>query len=277
MVSVRFFGVRGSTPCSCPSMERYGGNTACVVLQHGDEDPIIFDLGTGLRLFGSGWDGGTFHGTALVTHLHWDHVQGLPFFAPVNKPGATFDVYGPSHEGRSMAESFGEFMRPPYFPIQVEHLVGDISFHDVLDDMLTIGTAEVMVRPVPHVGATNGYRVNWDGASVAYISDHQEPVGRPTDIAASVLELCDDVDLLIHDAQYTPEEFSERGDWGHCTIRYALEVAHQAGAKRLALFHHDPNHSDDDLDRLHQEAVAIADDLGIGEVLCAHEGLVVEL
>ena len=277
MVSVSFYGVRGSTPCSCPSTQRYGGNTACVVLEHADEDPIVFDLGTGLRMYGVAYDGESFNGSALVTHLHWDHVQGLPFFAPVNMPGATFDVYGPTHEGQSMKKAFGKFMRPPYFPIQVEHLVGDIQFHDVNDETIKIGSAEVMVRSVPHVGATNGYRVDWGGASVTYISDHQEPVGKPNKVAKSVLELCEGVDLLIHDAQYTPSEFEQKANWGHCTIRYAIEVAQQAGVKTLALFHHDPAHSDDELDELHAEAAGVAKDLGALEVICASEGMVVEL
>jgi ribonuclease BN (tRNA processing enzyme) len=150
-------------------------------------------------------------------------------------------------------------------------LRGDIVFHEVLKDELTVGSAHIMVRPVPHCGPTVGYRVQWAGATVTYISDHQAPLGLDS-VADSVLELAEGADLLIHDAQYTPSEFAVKSHWGHCTIDYAVKVAKESGAKRLVLFHHDPSHGDDMLDRLLLEARA-----GVGldgpEVLAAYEGL----
>jgi phosphoribosyl 1,2-cyclic phosphodiesterase len=280
LLDVTFYGVRGSTPCPCRDNQRYGGNTSCVVLEVDGHDPIVFDLGTGLRFYGEalGRNGTPFRGTALVTHLHWDHVQGLPFFMPINRAGASLDIIGPPHEGKSMADSFAMFMRPPYFPIAVDQLVGDVRFRDVEYDDVRIGDARVMVRPVPHVGSTNGYRVDWGGASVAYISDHQEPEGKPGHVDDGVLDLCRDVDLLIHDAQYTPDEFAERTTWGHCTVRYAVEVARQSGARRLALFHHDPAHDDDHVDRiLHEAQCLAAADGGPPRVLAASEGLRIRL
>jgi phosphoribosyl 1,2-cyclic phosphodiesterase len=238
------------------------------------EDPIVFDLGTGLRLFGDTQPAdGSFHATALVTHLHWDHVQGLPFLVPVNRPGATLDVYGPAHDGEGLQSVFERFMCPPYFPIRVADLLGHVRFHDCTDDDLSIGSAKVKVRPVPHVGDTNGYRVEWNGVTVAYISDHQQPL-KGHGVADEVLELCDGADLLIHDAQYTSLEFAAKSTWGHCTVDYALHVAKEAGARRLALFHHDPSHSDDMLDDLGACVRAFGDRLGI-EVLTAAEGLTV--
>ena len=274
MLHITFYGVRGSTPTPSHANARYGGNTACVALEVEGEAPIVFDLGTGLRFFGEalGMGDQPFVGTALVTHLHWDHVQGLPFFMPINRPGARLDILGPPHEGCSMAASFDTFMRPPYFPIGVADLAGDVRFIDVAADCRRIGSATVMTRPVPHVGETNGYRVTWAGASVAYISDHQEPVGRPGDVADTVLELARDVDLLIHDAQYLPHEFEARSTWGHCTIDYAIEVARQAGARRLALFHHDPAHHDDLVDEILAAAVVEGERLGV-EVIAAAEGM----
>jgi len=274
-LNVTFYGVRGSCPCPSESNARYGGNTACVALEaeEGDEPPIILDLGTGLRRLGEGQPcDGTFRATALVTHLHWDHVQGLPFFAPVDRVGATFDIYGPEQEEGPLGEVFGGFMRPPYFPVTFTELRGDIRFHGVSTDELVIGGAKVMVRPVPHVGATVGYRIEWGGSSVAYISDHQAPLDLRR-VADSVLELCDGVDLVIHDAQYTPAEFAERAHWGHCTIDYAVLVAKEAGARRLALFHHDPAHDDDRMDGLLEGARCLGAMAGLDEVLAAAEGL----
>jgi phosphoribosyl 1,2-cyclic phosphodiesterase len=242
------------------------------------EDPIVLDLGTGLRFWGETQaQDGSFRATALVTHIHWDHVQGLPFFVPALKPGSRFDIYGPPDEGLSLAEAFDEFMRPPFFPVRVRDLSGQIVFHDLVDDHLAIGNAKVRARTVPHTGATNGYRIDWNGSSVAYISDHQSPTlgtGEADTIAESVLDLCDGVDLLIHDAQYWPHEWWAKRDWGHCTGDYAARVAREAGVRRLVLFHHDPAHDDADIDRMlgHVEKLAGAD-----EVIAAAEGLTIAL
>jgi phosphoribosyl 1,2-cyclic phosphodiesterase len=273
-VNVTFYGVRGSTPCSCDSNRRYGGNTACVTLESDDADPVVLDLGTGLRFWGETLPlDGSLRAHALITHLHWDHVQGLPFFTPALVDGSQLDIYGPVQEGMSLAEAFGEFMRPPYFPVRVDALAGDIRFHSLPDGHHVIGDAKVLARSVAHVGPTLGYRVEIQGVSVAYISDHQQPMDGGFDIADGVLELCDGADLLIHDAQYTPEEFARKAHWGHCTIDYALHIAKESSAKRLALFHHDPSHDDDRLDQLLEETRVKADALGVPEVMCAAEGM----
>ena len=276
MVNVTFWGVRGSTPCPCEANLRYGGNTACVSVEAPGQRPIIFDLGTGLRFFGDTLpDAPPLDAIALVTHLHWDHVQGLPFFVPINRPGARLTICGRHDEG-TLREAFEDFMRPPYFPVRYTALAGDVRFRDVADTELSFGRATVLVRDVPHTGATNGYRVELDGLVVAYISDHQQPVGSD-EISPGVLELCDGADLVIHDAQYEPHEFAVKSDWGHCTVEYAVRVAAEAGAKRLALFHHDPSHSDDIIDRLVVEARAFAEGTSLVEVLGAAEGTTVSL
>jgi phosphoribosyl 1,2-cyclic phosphodiesterase len=270
--------VRGSTPCPSDANRRYGANTACVALESPGTDPIVLDLGTGLRFWGETLPhDGSFRGAALITHLHWDHVQGLPFFVPILRPGACFDIYGPPQDGISLEHAFEDFMRPPYFPVRYTQLPAEIQFHDVADTELAIGDAKVKVRTVPHVGKTNGYRVEVGGASVAYLSDHQQPAD-PCAISAEALELCEGVDLLIHDAQYTPEEFAGKADWGHCTVDYAVHVARRAGARRLALFHHDPAHDDDFVDRLLDQArESAARDGGPDEVIAAYEGLTISL
>jgi phosphoribosyl 1,2-cyclic phosphodiesterase len=273
-LNVTFHGVRGSTPCSCEANSRYGGNTACVALDAPGHDPLVFDLGTGLRFFGETQPhDGSFRAHALVTHLHWDHVQGLPFCVPINRPGAQLDVYGPPQDGLTLAEAFEEFMRPPYFPVRIGDLIGDIRFHTADPDDFAVGDAKVRARYVPHIGATLGYRVEYAGITVCYISDHQQPLDGSFGIAEEVLELADGVDLLIHDAQFTTEEFAVKSHWGHCTIDYALHVAHEAGAKRLALFHHDPSHSDVFIDQLLAEARETARRLDVEEVIAAGEGM----
>ncbi len=275
MVNITFWGVRGSTPCPCDANKRYGGNTACVSVEAPGLDSIVFDLGTGLRFWGDTIPvDQTFRGLALVTHLHWDHVQGLPFFVPIHRPGASLKVCGRSDEG-TLAQAFGEFMRPPFFPVRPGELIGDIEFVDVEGTDFEWGRARISVRDVPHTGATNGYRVEVDGVVIAYVSDHQQPADGS--VAPGVLELCRDADLVIHDAQYEPHEFELKRDWGHCTVEYAVQVAAEAGARRLALFHHDPSHTDDIVDRLQREAGALARGTSVVEVIAAAEGLTVAL
>ncbi|GIU83843.1 MAG: MBL fold metallo-hydrolase [Acidimicrobiales bacterium] len=279
MTAIRFFGVRGSTPCSCEENRRYGGNTACVVLEAAGSEPIVLDLGTGLRLYGRTFaQDEPFRGHVLVTHLHWDHVQGLPFFEPINRTGARMDLWGPKQEdGTSLETAFRSFMAPPYFPVGLEAFAGEFEFHDLGEDEVSIGDAKVRVRFVPHIGPTCGFRVELDGVSVAYIPDHQQPLNGAMTIDDAVLELCEGVDVLIHDAQYTEEEWARKSHWGHCTISYALHVARESGAKRLVLFHHDPAHSDELVDRVVEEMRDSPKSWCLEQVVAAHEGLELEL
>jgi phosphoribosyl 1,2-cyclic phosphodiesterase len=168
-------------------------------------------------------------------------------------------------------------MRPPYFPVRASDLKGTIEFHGLDDADISVGDAKVRVRSVPHCGPTNGYRIEWDGVTVAYISDHQSPVDGSFVVDGGVLELCDGADLLIHDAQYTQAEWGPKAHWGHCTVDYAVEVARQSGVKRLALFHHDPSHGDEAVDELLGLARAAAAGSGIEEVLAAAEGLTIAM
>jgi len=278
LLNVTFYGVRGSTPCPCDANLRYGGNTSCVALEAPGAEPIVLDMGTGLRYWGETQPhDGTFVAHALVTHLHFDHVQGLPFLAPADRPGARLDVYAPPQDGESLADAFEGFIRPPYFPIRWSDLRGDYRFHEVASTDLVLGDAKVSVRDVPHVGRTNGYRIELGGATVAYVSDHQMPCDGALVVPDGVRALADGADLLIHDAQYTPEEFAEKSHWGHCTVEFAVHVAVTAGARRLALFHHDPNHGDDVVDALLARARA-AVPAGVDlEVLAAAEGLTITL
>jgi phosphoribosyl 1,2-cyclic phosphodiesterase len=273
---ITFHGVRGSTPCHGEEIIAYGGNTSCVSLAIPGHDPILFDLGKGLRYFGQTLGSEAFVGTVLLTHLHWDHIQGLPFFKPFLVDTSDAHIYAPVQEGDLTVEQvFADTIKPPLFPIHFSMLPGMVTFHEVLDDEFMIGhDVEIMSRSVPHVGTTLGYRVSWNGSSVAYISDHQMPADGSFSAAPGALELCRGADLLIHDAQYTPTEFETKSTWGHCTVEYAVWLAAEAGVRRLALFHHDPSHNDSILDLLVAAATDCGQKMGV-EVFGAREGLVV--
>ena len=278
---VTFHGVRGSCPCSGRQYVRYGGNTSCVAVEVGDEPPIVLDLGTGLRPLGDELEKryGTDTGiqlTAFLTHLHWDHIIGLPFCRPMLRFGGHMDVYGPSQGDMALGEVIDQVVVPPFFPVQVKELHGSIKFHEAGDDTVDVGSAKVLVRSVPHVGSTLGFRIEAGGRSVAYLSDHQQPPD-PRTIPESVLELCDHADLVIHDAQYTDEEFPDKANWGHSTIGFALQVAAEAGARRLVLYHHDPLHTDEDIDRILDGARASATASRLDDVLAAAEGMSIDL
>ncbi len=264
-MEVTFHGVRGSTPCHGEEIARYGGNTSCVSLDIAGEDPILFDLGTGLRYFGQSQPADQpFSGTCLLSHLHWDHIQGLPFFKPFLRPGSNVSLYAPAQtDGTTVAQLFADTIKPPLFPVHFSMLPGMLDIHEVSDDEFMVGDAKVTSRLIPHVGATLGYRVEACGRSVVYISDHQMPADGSYSAWPGALELCEGADLLIHDAQYTPEEFATKSDWGHCTPEYAVWLASTAGVKRLALFHHDPAHVDDDLDTILAPVIQCAAKLGV--------------
>jgi phosphoribosyl 1,2-cyclic phosphodiesterase len=277
-MQVTFFGVRGSTPCHGDNIARYGGNTSCVAVSVPGEPPLFFDLGTGARYFGARQpQDGTFRGTCLLSHLHWDHTQGLPFFAPLLHDGAELDVYAPVQEdGRTVAEVIAAVIRPPLFPITIEQLPGTARFHDTGDSEFSIGGIRVMSRLVPHIGPTLGYRIEWQGRSVTYLSDHQQPHDGSFSLSDGARELAEGTDLLIHDSQYTNPEFGQKATWGHCTIDYAVWLAQHCNVRRLALFHHDPTRSDAALDELARCATSAGEQRGL-DVFAAYEGLTVEV
>lgn len=277
-MQVTFFGVRGSTPCHGDEIAKYGGNTSCVAVRAPGEHPFFFDLGTGARYFGTELaKQGIFHGTCLLSHLHWDHTQGLPFFTPLLREGSTLDIYAPAQEdGRGAAEVMAAVIRPPMFPVTIEQFPGSVRFHDTADSEFDIGGLKVMSRIVPHVGPTLGYRVEFGGRSVAYLSDHQQPHDGSFGVSEGARELVEGVDLLIHDAQYTPAEFAMKSTWGHCTMDYALWLAEHCRVGKLALFHHDPTRNDPALDEIGRCAKATAEARGF-EAFAAYEGLTVDV
>lgn len=249
-----------------------------MVLTFEDEDPIVLDAGTGLRAWGNTVvDTTPFRATALVTHLHLDHIQGLPFFTPLFRPGSRLDIHGPEQLVGSFEKAITRVFRSPLHPVRPSEITGVLSFQEMTHGEFAIGKSTVTVRPVPHLGPTIGYRVEHSGSAVAYISDHQGPRDQQT-FDSCVLELADGVDLLIHDAQYTQADWETKSDWGHCTVAYALKVAQTAKARTLAMFHHDPCHDDDTIDSLVAEARASSSGAGDRcEVIAAREGLIIDL
>lgn len=279
---MKFYGVRGSCPCAGDRYRRVGGNTSCVLVAIEGDPPLILDLGTGLRALGDvlapelRTQGQPLSANALLTHLHFDHILGLPFFAPLHDPGAVLTVHGPRQEEGSLQDTLPGAVQPPFFPVHMADFRGDVRFVDTGDEDFGVGAAKVRARAVPHRGNTLGFRVEAEGRALAYVPDHQAPLDR-RHVPDGVLELCEAADLVVHDAQYTDEEFMDKSDWGHSTLAYAVRVAAEAGAKRLLLFHHDPAHTDRDLERLVSRARRLPDAHRLHDVSVASEGMTVDL
>jgi phosphoribosyl 1,2-cyclic phosphodiesterase len=275
-VNITFYGVRGSCPCSGDRYRRYGGNTSCLVVEIEGDEPLIVDLGTGLRALGDVLHkevrsiGAPLHANALLTHLHFDHILGIPFFAPLHDPGARLTVHGPAQPNGSLKDALHAAVQPPVFPIHMEQFRGELITIDTREEDFSIGSAKVMARSIPHSGNTLGYRIEADGRSMAYLPDHQAPLDRRT-IPDSVLELCHDVDLLVHDGQYTEDEFAAKADWGHSTAAFAVHVAGECGAKRLLLSHHDPSHTDREVDKIVGLARRLPEAKRVEDISAAHE------
>jgi ribonuclease BN (tRNA processing enzyme) len=236
-----------------------------------EHEPILLDIGTGARYFGAAWPSDQpFRGTCLLSHLHWDHIQGLPFFPLLLNQAGQLDIHAPILEdGSALNDVIKRMLHPPLFPVGLDAFPGNVEFHEHGDDEWQIGEVRVMSRLIPHLGNTLGFRLERGGASLAYLSDHQQPGIDVYEATDNARELCQDVDILIHDAQYTRDEFRERCSWGHCTIEYAVWLAGECDVKTLVLYHHDPRHDDDELDEL----IAAADASTDVNVIGAREGL----
>lgn len=273
---VHLLGVRGSTPTPGEAFARHGGHTSCVAIELDDgRIPLVLDAGTGLRSLGALLGGGPFRGTLLLGHLHWDHTHGLPFSAAVDHPASQVRVFAPVEPGQTVDELLGMAMSPPSFPIGPGELRGDWSWSGLTEGHHSMEGLDVLAREIPHKGGrTFGFRVSDGRHAVAYLSDHMpQALGSgPDGLGArhdAALTLADDVDVLIHDAQYTAEELPTRGAFGHSAAEYAVSLGQAAGARRVVLFHHDPARTDDQIDAI----VARFADAGL-PVCAAVEGTV---
>lgn len=254
-MQVHLFGVRGSIPVPGPDHLRYGGNTSCVGVSADGELPrLLLDFGTGVRNFCRVLEERPFAGTVLLGHLHWDHILGLPFFPPADVPEGRVSLHLPA-QGDPVAALEGP-MSPPAFPISPTALRGDWSFHSLEPGEHQFEGFRVLARDIPHGGGrTFGYRIDDGTHSVAYLSDHSPTALGPGpdgigEYHPAAMELAAGVDLLIHDSQYTREEFATRTDWGHCVWEYPIALAAAAGSRRVLLTHHEPGHDDAFLDAI---------------------------
>lgn len=193
------------------------------------------------------------------------------------REGASLDLYGPVQEDGSLEEAVRSFINPPYFPVAIDDLPGRITFHEMLHDTVDLDGVRVTSAPIPHCGTTLGFRIEHQGRSVVYVSDHQQPALDSTDVAPEVLDLARGADVLVHDAQFNRVDFTVKSTWGHCTHEYAVEVAAQAGVDTLVLFHHDPGHDDDEVTRTAEVSAQLAAARGVRRVLAAAEGMRISL
>jgi phosphoribosyl 1,2-cyclic phosphodiesterase len=259
-VKVTIWGSRGSIASAGPETVRYGGNTACVQVSDGPETILLLDAGTGLRRAGVALASTHDVIHLLLTHLHMDHIQGLGFFRPLFQDGRELHLWGPPSATLDLRARLTRYLSPPLFPVRLRDLPSRVELHDVPLDDWSIGAFTVRAATVVHPGPTVGYRIARKGATLAYLPDHEPALGgldgQPS--WTSGYDLAAGADLLLHDAQYTPAEYDERVGWGHSSVRHAVAFADLAGVGRLALFHHDPDHDDEALDRLLAEGRSLA-------------------
>jgi phosphoribosyl 1,2-cyclic phosphodiesterase len=234
---------------------RYGGNTSCVEVRLDDGTAIVLDAGTGIRPLGLQLDReGVKVVHLLLSHLHMDHLQGLGFFRPIYDAGVELHVCGPPSTVQSLHDRIGAYLSPPLFPVSLSEIPSKLFFHDAPDEPWSIGSATVLAVTVAHQGPTLGYRIEEGGRSLAYIPDHEPSIG--VDLRSLGVDwlsghaVAREADVLIHDAQYSEEEYPEHVGWGHSSIEHVVTFAQLAKVKRLLLFHHDPHHSDAELDAL---------------------------
>jgi phosphoribosyl 1,2-cyclic phosphodiesterase len=281
-LKLKVWGARGSVPAPGPEMNRYGGNTSCVQLTLRSGERLILDAGTGIRTLGIGLAGEQqIH--ILLTHLHLDHVQGLMFFPPCFREDAEITIWGPASPEASLEDRIARYISAPLSPVEIRELPCSVSFQDTPATEWELGSARIRAEAVTHRGPTLGYRISDGDTTVCYIPDHEPALG--AELAKlerewiSGFDLARDADLLIHDCQYTDDEYPLHVGWGHSALSDTLTFARRVGARRLLLFHHDPLHSDDFLDRLHIAACERWERIGgnPADVLMAAEGAELEI
>lgn len=257
-MKVTFYGVRGSIPTPGAEFARYGGNTACVHISLNDGTDIILDSGTGIRLLGNKLVKKTTPIYLLLSHNHWDHIQGFPFFTPIYQKGRQIII----NAGQTIfdeSDAIIEQMRGSTFPVHPDNLPSDIRFNRLAQEQnkWIIGSATIARLPLNHPGGGSAYLVTEDGMSVAYITDNElyPPYKKETDFL-SFVDFAKDVELMIHDAQYLNSDMPAKSGWGHSLAEEGVKLAIACNAKQLALYSHDPERTDEDIDMIVEECKA---------------------
>jgi phosphoribosyl 1,2-cyclic phosphodiesterase len=277
---VTIWGCRGSLATPGAETLAIGGNTTCVeVVAEGTR--VILDAGTGLRGLGRRLAADRVKKVDIcLTHLHLDHIEGLGFFAPFHDPECRVDIWGPPSSVRSLQERISRYLSSPLFPIEIPDLPASITFRDVPAGPWEIGGIRLTGHPVSHPGTTLGYRVEADGAVLAFVPDHEPALGVELESLTSDwisgFPVAEGAALLLHDAQYTEDEYPSHIGWGHSSIRQSVTFANMAQVGRMLLFHHDPAHTDDDLLRHCERACELWQGDGTLPEL-AREGLELEI
>jgi phosphoribosyl 1,2-cyclic phosphodiesterase len=264
-VKATLWGTRGSIPSPGPDTVRYGGNTSCVEVRADDGTVLVLDAGTGVRRLGAEL-GEAGRVDLLLSHLHMDHVQGLGFFQPFFTPGVEVHLWGPSSSDERMRARLNRYLSPPLFPVRIRDLPCKLTIHGLqgaIDAPLDIGPFRIEATLICHPGATVGYRITVDGATLAYMPDHEPALGVPSFPRepewTSGRNVGLGADVLIHDMQYTAAEYPAHAGWGHSSVEHAIAFARLCDVQRLLPFHHDPAHDDNELDALHAYAARLSD------------------
>lgn len=278
---LRIWGCRGSIATPGPETIRHGGNTSCIEVRLSDGSVVILDAGTGARPLGVALD----HDPPrridlLLTHLHVDHLEGLGFFAPIWSESTELHIWGPASPVRPLADRIAMYFSPPLFPVHLADVPARVTFHDAPEGSWTIGPAEVTSQPILHPGPTVGYRIQDGDRVLTYLTDHEPGLWTALDEVPtewiSGFSLAFAADLLIHDCQYTDEEYPEHMGWGHSSTDQVAVFAERAKVDRLLLFHHDPTHDDDTVDAM-RERVSRLWDVDGTRCLIAAEGMELDL
>lgn len=290
MATLKFWGVRGSIPTPGPTTVRYGGNTSCSELQHNDK-LFILDAGSGLRVLGNELvkAGSPISASIFISHMHWDHIQGIPFFTPAFIPNNNFTFYGGEAAGKDLFTIIADQMDPTYFPIEMKEMGSNMNFQPLYEDSYEIDGIQLDTIYVNHPGNALGYKFHLNDKKLVYISDNEpfpktDNDGNPDhvllgeDSNQKLINFISNVDILVHDAQYTQDEYEKKITWGHSPIDYTVDIAIKAGVKKLVLFHHDPLHDDDMIDQMLKHAQEYAKKAGSQiDILAASEGLTIDI